>query len=372
MPSIADLIKGLNKLDAQSFRPGDSVVASTINHPVDAMSKLAQWLTRQTNTAAGIPSQYDNRNPLLAPSPDEQAQAGFDLAGMAQVGAFPFAPKGGTGTLGSITAYHGSPHKFDKFSMDKIGTGEGAQAYGHGLYFAESPKVAELYKQNLSKAGKYQPYEFNGSEYVKGNGQWVDIGTKKPVNDYILSTALSHAEQGTKPRDAIKNYKEIIEIIPKIEKKGSIYKTSLEWPDAAREAADPLGPQHFLDWDKPLSEQPQNVVDAINRVGREPGNYGLDKINDNMRMIEAKQMLNNPKGSQRLKEMGIPGIRYLDGGSRGAGKGSYNYVVFDDQIPKIVERNGSPLSNLLPATMLGYGMYSENKKLSLSDLLGNK
>ena len=41
-----------------------------------------------------------------------------------------------------IKAYHGSPHDFDKFDLSKIGTGEGAQAYGHGLYFAESPKVA--------------------------------------------------------------------------------------------------------------------------------------------------------------------------------------------------------------------------------------
>src|SRR5215471_5241978 len=32
-----------------------------------------------------------------------------------------------------IKAFHGSPHDFDKFSMAKIGTGEGAQAYGHGL-----------------------------------------------------------------------------------------------------------------------------------------------------------------------------------------------------------------------------------------------
>ena len=41
-----------------------------------------------------------------------------------------------------IKAYHGSPHDFDEFSTDAIGTGEGAQAYGRGLYFAESEDVA--------------------------------------------------------------------------------------------------------------------------------------------------------------------------------------------------------------------------------------
>jgi len=41
-----------------------------------------------------------------------------------------------------IKAYHSSPHDFDRFDLSKIGTGEGAQVYGHGLYFAENPKVS--------------------------------------------------------------------------------------------------------------------------------------------------------------------------------------------------------------------------------------
>ena len=48
-----------------------------------------------------------------------------------------------------IRAYHGSPHDFDQFSLDKIGTGEGAQAYGHGLYKAEEPDVARGYRDTL-------------------------------------------------------------------------------------------------------------------------------------------------------------------------------------------------------------------------------
>src|SRR5690606_6130189 len=35
-------------------------------------------------------------------------------------------------------AFHGSPHRFDRFSLQHIGTGEGAQAFGWGLYFAEN------------------------------------------------------------------------------------------------------------------------------------------------------------------------------------------------------------------------------------------
>ncbi|MFK5282901.1 hypothetical protein ACI3PL_25375, partial [Lacticaseibacillus paracasei] len=43
------------------------------------------------------------------------------------------------GMMKAATVWHGSPHKFDKFDASKIGAGEGAQSYGHGLYFAESP-----------------------------------------------------------------------------------------------------------------------------------------------------------------------------------------------------------------------------------------
>jgi len=49
-----------------------------------------------------------------------------------------------------IDAYHGSPHGFEQFDSSKIGTGEGAQAYGHGLYFAEHEPIARGYRDNLS------------------------------------------------------------------------------------------------------------------------------------------------------------------------------------------------------------------------------
>lgn len=49
-----------------------------------------------------------------------------------------------------MTAWHGTPHTFDKFSTSAIGTGEGAQAYGWGLYFAGAKDVAEWYRDKLS------------------------------------------------------------------------------------------------------------------------------------------------------------------------------------------------------------------------------
>ena len=49
-------------------------------------------------------------------------------------------------------AWHGSPHDFDKFDLGAIGSGEGNQAHGWGLYFAKDKKVSKLYKEVLSKA----------------------------------------------------------------------------------------------------------------------------------------------------------------------------------------------------------------------------
>lgn len=57
------------------------------------------------------------------------------------------------------SAFHGSPHKFDKFDLGAIGTGEGAQAHGWGLYFAKDKKTAENYKETLSK--RYTRYNFD-------------------------------------------------------------------------------------------------------------------------------------------------------------------------------------------------------------------
>ena len=55
-----------------------------------------------------------------------------------------------TETKPGIIAFHGSGADFDEFRLDKIGTGEGAQAFGYGLYFTDSEDIAKFYKQTLS------------------------------------------------------------------------------------------------------------------------------------------------------------------------------------------------------------------------------
>ena len=53
------------------------------------------------------------------------------------------------------SAWHGTPHDFDGFDLGAIGTGEGAQVHGWGLYFAKERSVSEGYKDRLKKLGLF-------------------------------------------------------------------------------------------------------------------------------------------------------------------------------------------------------------------------
>ena len=72
-----------------------------------------------------------------------------------------------------INAYHGSPYEFDRFDMSKIGSGDGLNKYGYGLYFADREDTAEYYAKELS-IGDNREAGFNIYE-VRLNGdfyQW--------------------------------------------------------------------------------------------------------------------------------------------------------------------------------------------------------
>lgn len=58
-----------------------------------------------------------------------------------------------SGLTMDLMAYHGSPVRFEKFDASKIGTGEGAQKYGYGLYFSSSPDVAGKYRLKAGDGG---------------------------------------------------------------------------------------------------------------------------------------------------------------------------------------------------------------------------
>jgi hypothetical protein len=108
--------------------------------------------------------------------------------------------------------------------------------------------------------------------------------------------------------------------------KGNLYKVDIN--------ADPA---HYLDWDKPLSEQSQHVQDAVsplltvnfaksNPIGSEIY-HGFGPSGYEPAGTATKDM-----ATQALRQAGIPGIKYKDAGSRAADGGTHNYVVFDDSL----------------------------------------
>jgi hypothetical protein len=268
-----------------------------------------------------------------------------------------------------IRAYHGSPHDFDAFSMDKIGTGEGAQAYGHGLYFAESEGVAKSYRDNL--------------------------GTWRSITDRLDADPLNRPLQGAKWLESGADTETLDKAYRALEPDSSqemrdewIRDAEAAWSDAQKsgrmyEVNINANPDDFLDWDKPLSEQSEKVrgalqfgsadaetdaaqkayLDAMDAYQSRPENPDPQltsmleaRVQDAYTAWEAargniskrgSQVYNDlasgepyARGADRLREAGIPGIRYLDQGSRTAGDGSRNYVVFDDSLVSILRKYG--------------------------------
>lgn len=249
-----------------------------------------------------------------------------------------------------LTVWHGSPHKFDKFDSAHIGKGEGAQAYGHGLYLAESPGVAKSYEDTLARA------DFSEANLTEKGRGFLESAVKRQADEYTKKYGKEPPMQDL--RDKVLN--EMSEIFFK--PTGNLYKVDL--PDSAIE--------RMLDWDKPLSQQPEFVKKALagsdvkygllrkhNRIAdtdyNAPTSGGV-VYNDlaNAMVPEGQSNIwrgSTPMGdqakrvSEHLRSLGIPGIRYLDGGSRGAGQGTRNFVVFpgEEGLLTILERNGGLL-----------------------------
>jgi hypothetical protein len=219
---------------------------------------------------------------------------------------------------GPIKAYHGSPHDFDKFSLDRIGTGEGAQAYGHGLYFAENEDVAKGYRDTLART--------KGTPQERARAQLDNFrGDRQKAIDWFEHNLAAERGKVYPDTDWLAQNDEVLAYL----KRGEIA------PQAGRmyEVAIHADPERFLDWDKPLIDQGANLQAALAKLGV----TGESALRGNTGKDIAP---NYPESTANLREAGIPGIKYLDAGSRSSGDGSRNYVVFDDNVIEILRKYG--------------------------------
>lgn len=246
-----------------------------------------------------------------------------------------------------IRAFHGSPHDFDKFSLDKIGTGEGAQAYGHGLYFAESEGVAKSYRDQLTG----DAFLIDGASFNSLRGSdamadaWREAATKKGIPDGVIAAAERSMRLGSTMNTVVDDVSIDLMLSPK-EFEAQLRSVLSKPTGRMYEVNINADPEDFLDWDLPLAGQSRAIQDRVRSVapnapGMASGNRLLaEAYPSNATPFTSAADRAQAQASQRLREAGIPGIKYLDQGSRAAGDGSRNYVVFDDSLVEILRKYG--------------------------------
>lgn len=268
------------------------------------------------------------------------------------------------------SAWHGSPHIFDYFDLGAIGTGEGAQVHGWGLYFAKDQEIAGEYKLRLGGDG--DGIRFLGDRYIKTNEGWCMediINDTSAFVDYDdpLATVLDafddyedvdtaiqelHEElnakydeddpEGEQLREAIRMLEEDGDTLERFDG-GSLFEVEIPDDDV------------LLDEQKNFKEQPPKVKEGLWKLIDHLTIEQLENWDDVRRLGKAKviakikQSLSQTDGghiygtlidlvegdkeaSLLLNRYGIQGITY-DGQQDGR-----CFVIFDDQAISIIER----------------------------------
>lgn len=231
-------------------------------------------------------------------------------------------------------AWHGSPHNHDKFDSRFIGTGEGGAAYGHGHYFAGARQVAEFYRNALVRDPRDDlQAQINSmvanNAVTRDNAAYavdevpeldnLDDFDRRLLIDAVREAAEGTAADGTVSPAALAAFRKIDKIMPP-KGKGALYEVEL----APNE-------DEYLQWDEPLSEQSgtmrSKLIAVKSLIDYDKNDSGMDVY----RRLSDK-LLSQEEASKKLRSIGIPGIRYKDGSSRGKEGGTYNYVIFDDNL----------------------------------------
>lgn len=246
------------------------------------------------------------------------------------------------GSVFTQRAWHGSPYEFEAFDLGAMGSGEGNQAHGWGLYFAKDKRISEAYKEYFGDKGDI--VHFNGTEYrVNDEGDWEGGGQVYEYGDAVGYALDALADNGT-PAQAIADLRDKLQ-------KGRIRGI---YADRAQEAIAMLEtgsgdgrrggrlyeveiPEDtaLLDEQKQLNEQPESVRRSVQSVFE---NNGLDMHRlDDMNGKDIQKVLQSVYGDDRgvamaLKEAGLKGYTY-----EGRNDGRC-YVVFDDAAIQIIDR----------------------------------
>lgn len=249
-----------------------------------------------------------------------------------------------------------------RFRLDKIGTGEGAQAFGWGLYFADLESIAKKYTERLGGAdllvdGKIIKRSDGFEVFTAANGV-ATYGYERALerNIELLNEGYLEASTMNKVIDEIKKLKgKRVELKNKgVTYKATLHKgktpdqyTWLEWYNQLnikllskiknnfKENRDNFKrAELYSQQDKYLRQYYDSLLEGIEAV----------KINSNSDLYKRLSVLfgSDKQASLFLLEMGIDGIKYpAESIARGATSDTargFNYVVFDENAIEIEER----------------------------------
>ena len=213
---------------------------------------------------------------------------------------------------------HGTPHRFPptennplgEFDASKMGTGEGAQAYGHGHYLAENPDVAGEYQKIISSDG----FLVGDKVFDPSILQHLNVKTLARKGD--VDAAIAKAKEIVNSNSPVaKMAADDLEKLQAIKaaggmkpNKGSLYTVDLPDEKIAQ----------MLDYDLSFSQQSDRVKEALLKMypSRIPKTLEYYKTDD----LPMSQLLhhlgNDAVLAKHLQKEGIPGIKYFDEGSR--------------------------------------------------------
>lgn len=195
------------------------------------------------------------------------------------------------------TAFHGSPHKFEKFDLGSIGTGQGAQAHGWGLYFAENKEVAEEYRRKLTKSSGPYTIVYDGkideeianilSRSLSGPELYAMASGKKIDLQSSIDRSIEAYSRDNKSRDKLISI--LQEQINKIEDnpKISITKFLKEVPSDEKDRFETLA--KFATQEAKAAGRRANISDVLRRLREhiEPFIKSNDRDLQDIKLLES-------------------------------------------------------------------------------------
>jgi len=318
--------------------------------------KFTQWMKR-TYTAL-------RNSPTAGIGISNEARSLFDSLLVAdQEGKLNLAP--GTSLVDELYqgAYHGTHARgIEQFSTDYIGTGEGAQAYGWGLYFSSKKEIAEWYRKNLSHAvakiaGKV--YDYTGKDYENtAINFFVNYGGDIDAAIQDLLKQVATMRDGTSPWVHLFDPLKAIEVTEEYDKAAEFLEQNrgkLAYEEQVGQLYEVDVPEdgELLDFSKPIDQQPEQVEQALEQIWPflQAGMQNIDKElawgSDIYRALtEAfgipeqfgglKEQLNGrtrkQATSEYLRSIGIKGHKYI-----GTTSDETNYVIYEGESVDILD-----------------------------------